>query len=117
MVGLVFDADMTDVVLAGLLRAYPEVDVLSVRDVGLGKALDDLILEWAASVGRMVVSHDVSTMTDAAYERLRTGKSMRGLIVVPQSLPFRKAIDDLAVIAVCSEPDEHHGQVLYLPSH
>ena len=117
MVGLLFDADMTDVILSGLLRVYPEIDALSVRDVGLRDAQDDRILGSAATAGRVVVSHDVSTMIAAAYDRVRAGRMMQGLIVVPQSLPFRKAIDDLAVLALCSEPDEHRGLVIFLPAH
>jgi hypothetical protein len=40
---------------------------------------------------------------------------MPGLVVVPQSLAFRVAIEDLAAIALCSESEEWQDKVSYLP--
>jgi hypothetical protein len=62
-----------------------------------------------------MVSHDVNTMTAAAYDRVRAGLPLPGLIVVPQSLEFRTAIEDLAAISICSEPDDWVDKVTHLP--
>jgi hypothetical protein len=40
---------------------------------------------------------------------------MPGLIVVRQSLEYRVAIEDLAAIALCSDPSEWANKVTYLP--
>lgn len=36
------------------------------------------VLEWAAQEGRIVVTHDVSTFADFAYERVAKGLPMPG---------------------------------------
>lgn len=40
---------------------------------------------------------------------------MPGVIVVRESLPVGRVIEDLRVILECSEPVEWEGQVRYLP--
>jgi hypothetical protein len=40
---------------------------------------------------------------------------MLGLFVVGQDVPLRRAIDDLMLLAECSEPGEWENQVLHLP--
>jgi hypothetical protein len=51
-------------VLTWYLRHKPEV--VRVQDVGLVQTPDPDILEWAASQGRVLLSHDVSTVPPAA---------------------------------------------------
>jgi hypothetical protein len=53
-----------------------------VQDVGLTGADDPTILEWAAAGGRILFTHDVSTMTRFAYERVAAGLAMPGVGVV-----------------------------------
>jgi predicted nuclease of predicted toxin-antitoxin system len=115
MVPLFIDHDLTDVISGALAAQYPEVDMVHAEDVGLAAADDEVLLEWAADHGRVLVTSDASTMIDAAYQRLRQGKPMPGLVVVRQSLPFRIAIEDLAAIALCSEPSEWESKVTFLP--
>jgi hypothetical protein len=50
-----------------------------------------------------------------AYERVRAGLRMPGVIIVPQGLPFGAAIDELVAIVEHSRDDEWEGQVIYLP--
>jgi hypothetical protein len=50
-----------------------------------------------------------------AAERLRAGQAMPGLVLVPQSLPIGRAIDDLLLMAQCSHEDEYEGMILRLP--
>ena len=73
------------------------------------------VLNWAAQEHRVLFTHDVSTMTNYAYERVQAGKSMPGLFELPRGLPVAKAIDDILLIAECSLEDEWEGQVRYLP--
>jgi predicted nuclease of predicted toxin-antitoxin system len=115
MVPLFIDHDVTDVISGGVAAQYPEVDLVHAEDVGLAAADDEVLLEWAAAQGRVLVTSDARTMIDAAYQRLRQDKPMPGLIVVRQSLAFRIAIEDLAAIALCSEPGEWKSKVTFLP--
>jgi hypothetical protein len=86
-----------------------------VQDVGLTGADDAAILRWAAQEGRVVITHDVSTMTHYAYERARAGEAMPGVFEVSRSVSVAQAIEDLLLLAECSLEGEWEGQVRYLP--
>jgi len=73
------------------------------------------VLEWAAQEGRVLLTHDVSTMTRYAYERVRAGKPMPGVFEVGYTVPIGRAIEDILLLAECSEEGEWEGQVRYLP--
>lgn len=76
------DADLDNDIWRGLLRRNPEVDIVRVQDVGLRTADDPTILEWAAKEGRILLTHDVNTMTTQAYTRIEQGLGMPGIFVV-----------------------------------
>lgn len=101
--------------LAGLLRRDPDLDIVAVQDVGLRQADDPVVLEWAAGEGRVLVTHDVSTMLDFAYERVIVGLPMPGVIEIPESVPRAVIIDELILIAAASDPEEWQDTVRYLP--
>lgn len=109
------DEDLDIRIVRGVRRAAPDIDFIRVQDVRLGAHSDDLVLIHAAEAGRLVVTHDVSTMTAAAIRRTQRGESTLGVIVVPQVLSIGRAIDDLIVLAAASEPDEWQDQILFLP--
>lgn len=69
----------------------------------------------AARQGRVLVTHDVSTLSKYAYERVAAGESMPGVFEVATDLSIARAIDDLILIAECSLEGEWEGQVRYLP--
>jgi len=98
-----------------LLRRQSTLDVVRVQDAGLSGADDPTVLEWAAREGRVLISHDVSTITKHAYERVTAGQSMPGVFEVATSVPLAQAIEDLLLIAEDSRPGEWEGQVRYLP--
>lgn len=102
-------------ILQGLHGQAPEIDVVRVQDAGLQGEPDPVVLEWAAAGGRLLLTHDVTTMTAFAYERVREGKAMPGLVQIPALLPIGHAVDDLLILATASRPGEWEGQVLFLP--
>lgn len=54
-------------------------------------------------------------MPDFAYARVAAGEPMPGVFVLNDRMPVREAIDELLLLAECSEPAEWDGLVLYLP--
>jgi predicted nuclease of predicted toxin-antitoxin system len=52
------------------LRRRPDIDLVRVQDVGLSGEDDPTILSWAASENRILLTHDVATITRFAYERI-----------------------------------------------
>ena len=115
MLALAFDENFNNDILRGLKRRAPTLDLLRVQDAGLSGQDDPTVLNWAAQERRVLFSHDVSTMTRYAYDRVQAGRSMPGLFEVGRSVPIARAIEDILLIAECSREDEWEGQVRYLP--
>ena len=78
MVKLLTDEHVDTRLIRGLLRREPGLDIMRVQDVGLRTKEDAAILAWAAQEGRVLITYDVSTLLDAAYERVARGKPMPG---------------------------------------
>ena len=90
-----FDGD----IIAGVRRRCPEIDIVRVQDVGLTRAVDPVILAWAAEAGRLLLTHDVATVTRDAYERTGAGLPMPGVVEVPWLLPVGGAAQLVLVFA------------------
>lgn len=115
MLKFVADEDFNNRILRGLLRREPTLDIVRIQDLELIGVEDPSILEWAFQEGRILLTHDVSTMIGYAYERINTGRSISGLVGVPQSLPVGTAIEDILTVATCSSAEEFQDQILFLP--
>lgn len=98
-----------------MLRANPAVDIVTVQDAGLRGSADSAVLEWAAAEGRVLLTHDVATMTRYAYKRVAAGELMPGVFGIGAQVPLADAIRDVLLVAECSLEGEWEGQVRYLP--
>ncbi|MDT0202497.1 DUF5615 family PIN-like protein [Nocardioides sp. AE5] len=103
-----------DLVL-GLGRAHADIDVVRVQDVDLRTEDDPTILEWAASEGRILLTHDISTVPDFAYARVTRGLPMPGVFIINTALPMALVIEEIALAAAVSNADEWRDRVVYLP--
>jgi len=112
---LLADENFNGAILRGLVRRLPELDIVRVQDVGLMHADDSDILEWAANEGRILLTHDVATITMYAYERVNQGLPMLGVVEVISRASVGQIIDDLELFICCSEPEEYEGRVLFIP--
>jgi Domain of unknown function (DUF5615) len=101
--------------LRGLLRRFPDLDLVRVQDVGLMETHDTDVLAWSGRERRFVLTHDFATMIDFAYSRVANGLEMPGVIAVPQDLPVGEAIEELATLIKYSLKDEWKDQVVFLP--
>jgi hypothetical protein len=115
LIRLLFDEDLNHNILRGLLRRLPELDVTTAIEAGLRGVPDLEVLRFAATQGRLVVSHDVNTMTAACRALREGGETTRGLVLVPQSLPIGRAIDDLETIVTATDDEDWVGVVEFLP--
>jgi hypothetical protein len=109
------DENLNNDILRGLRRRMPDVDIVRVQDVGLSGAEDAAVLEWVAAEGRVLLTHDVSTLTRYAYERIAAGRPMPGVFEVRRTLPIGAVLDDLILLTEYSLEGEWEGQVRYLP--
>ena len=109
------DEDFNNDILRGLLRRSPDLDIVRVQDVNLSGADDPTVLERAAREGRVLLTHDVSTVTKHAFHRVLSGLAMPGVFEANDNASMKTLIDDILLLAECSLPDEWEGQVRYLP--
>lgn len=96
------DHDLNEHIVTGLLRREPAVECARVREFEMGEALDDVILDYAAQHGWLVVSHDVNTMPAAAFARLANRRAMAGLLMVRQTEPIR-VVTEVAAFRVAAD--------------
>lgn len=115
MIKLLADENFDNTVVRGLLRRNPNIDIVRVQDVGLSGADDPTILAWAAQENRVLLTHDVATITRYAYERVTQGQPMPGVIEVGVDVSIGKVIEDILLILECSLEGELEGQIQYLP--
>lgn len=109
------DENFDNRILRGIWRENVTIDVVRVQDTEIYQTDDTTVLEWAAKEGRILLTHDVNTIPKYAYERVRDGKSMPGVITVPLNAPIGEVIQDFLVILGASNPEEYENQVVHLP--
>ena len=108
------DADFNQIIVAAVVRRTPEIDFRTATAAGLAGVDDAAVLAIAAQDGRILVTHDQTTMPTHFGEFTRS-KTSPGLIVVPQSLAIREAADSLILIWAATEPKEWTNRIAYLP--
>ena len=115
MLRLFFDHDFNHRILRELKKRIPDLDYVTTQELNRG-AEDDLShLQWAAEENRVIVTHDVNTMTKFAKERILKSEKMSGVIIVPQTMPTGRAIDELEMIILCSFESEFENFIRHLP--
>ena len=92
MLRLAADENFNNDIIRGLLRRKPDLDIVRVQDVGLSGSNDASVLEWAAQENRVLLTHDVTTLTSFAYDRVRAGLPMPGVFEVSRAVPVGLAI-------------------------
>lgn len=115
MLRLAADADVHGDIIRGLRLRLPELDLVRVHDVGLGSADDSAILEWAATEGRILLTADRNTMVGFAWDRVKRGLRMPGLLALKPNTGIGEAIDELVLIAECLTPEECENFVRFVP--
>lgn len=115
MLRLATDEDFNNRILRGLLRRRPGLDIVRVQDVSLTGKGDAEVLDWAAAEGRVLLTHDVTTMKQHAEERTVAGLPMPGVFEVSQHTPIAQAIEDILLLAECSLEGEWEDQIRFLP--
>ena len=91
------------------------VDVLTSQEDGTRRLSDELLLDRATSLGRVLFSRDEDLLAEATL-RQRTNRSFAGLIYAHQlNVSIGGCVSDLEIIANASEPAEWINRVEHLP--
>lgn len=115
MLRFLADENFNGDIVRGLLRHAPDLDLVRVQDVGLSGSDDPELLRWAAEKDRIILSHDRATMAECAFQRIESGAILGGVFLLDVRLPVGKAIEELLLIATCTDQSEWRGLVAYLP--
>jgi hypothetical protein len=118
MLRLASDVDVNGRIIRGLRRRCPEIDLLRAQDAFSNhgdRVPDPDILAWAASLNRVLISNDGSTLADFAWARVTAGAPMPGVIVTTNDQSIGSAIEDILIIAECYSAEEMNGRVERLP--
>lgn len=109
------DENFNGKIVRGLLRRNPDLDIVRVQDTEIYQAADAVVLEWTAVEGRILLTHDIRTISRHALERINAGLPMPGVFQAEQSASVGQLIEDILLLAECSLEDEWEGQIQYLP--
>ena len=108
------DYDFNKKIVRALHQRHPSMDFQAGHEAGLEGLPDEQVLEIAAREDRILVSHDVTTMP-VHFANFIAKQSSPGVLLVPQSLPIRIAIEELALIWGASEAEEYANLITWLP--
>lgn len=70
MIRFLIDENFNGKIVRGLLVRKPDLDLLRVQDTEMAGADDPAVLEWAAREERILLTHDLATMTGYANDRM-----------------------------------------------
>ena len=115
MLRILIDENLDQRILRGLRRQLPLLDYVIVQEIELAGASDESLLAWAAENQRIIITHDVNTVTKHAYARVGVGEPMAGVVVVPEDLAIGIAIEELLLLLECCEAEDLENQVKYVP--
>ena len=91
------------------------IDVLTAQEDGSAKLDDDLLLQRATELGRILVSQDEDLLREGA-RRLREGEEFSGIVYAHQlRVTIGQMVEDLELIATATSKEEWSGRIAYLP--
>jgi hypothetical protein len=108
------DVDLNHIIVKATLRREPSIDFQTAPAAGLAGVPDPEVLALAAQAERVLVTHDRKTMPPHFAEFIGHATSS-GVIVVPQKLSVRAAIEDLLLIWTASDSEEWRNRIQVLP--
>ena len=108
------DYDLRRPIITGLKRREPTIDFRTAHQAGLAGLDDKSVLATAADDGRLLVSHDVSTMPEN-FARFIEARTSPGVILISQELPYRNAIERLLQVWLRTEAEDWINVISFLP--
>ena len=112
---LAADHNLDGRIVIGLLRRIPGLNLVHIRDFGLADAPDPVVLQWAATMDRVLLTHDRATLVGFAFERVARGEPMTGVIAVSAQCQIGRAVTDLELLLECTAEAEWPGRVHFIP--
>ncbi len=111
------DENLRSSIVRGLIRRNAALDIVRAQDVEEVAGRDDrTLLRFATEEGRVVVTHDVTTMVSARRDRLEESEACCApIVLVPEALPVSRVVEDLLLLEECGVAEDWVSGILYLP--
>ena len=91
------DADFSQIIVRAVRRREPAVDFRAAHEAGLRGLPDDEVLALAAGDGRVLVSHDRTTMP-GHFERFVASAESAGLLIIRQKVSIHQALEEILTV-------------------
>jgi Domain of unknown function (DUF5615) len=108
------DANFDLVLPAAAKRRELAFDYQTALEAGLTGLQDPDVLTVAAREGRVLLTHDVRTMPQH-FALFISEHTSAGVLLVPQSLPRRRVVEDLLLVWIAVEVEEWTNRIMSLP--
>lgn len=86
------DADLNQAIVAGVRERETALDFMTAMEANLEGHADAEVLEFAANQGRILVSHDTSTMPVHFSARLGSGRASPGVFSSVNRPPWARSL-------------------------
>jgi hypothetical protein len=112
-----FDEDVNQDLVAALRNVEPAIDVIVVGLAGAPRkgTLDPDVLRAAETLGRTLISNDLSTMKDHLTDHFNAGRHTCGLILLRSGFPLARYVADIHLIWFVETPAEWVDRTDYIP--
>ncbi len=115
MLKLLIDENLDQRILRGLQLGIFDLLYTLVQETTMAGAQDAALVQWAAVNQPVLVTHDRKTRLKATYERMRSGQTIAGLVIVRKELRLVRAIEDLVLLLECCTETDLENQVVFIP--
>jgi Domain of unknown function (DUF5615) len=110
---LYFDVHIPSAVTEGLRRRG--VDVLTSQEDGTREQPDEILLQRAVDLERILFSQDTDLLA-LANQWQAVGRSFPGVVYSAQlGISLGRLVEDLELLAYCAAPEELSSRVIHLP--
>ena len=108
------DYDLNCDIVSGVLRREPSIDFRTGHAAGFEGIDDRDVLTRPADGVRILITHDQKTMPKH-FANFVLQRVSPGVLIVPQSLEVRRAIEDVLLIWAASDAEQRQNVLDYLP--
>jgi hypothetical protein len=108
------DSDLNQIILHAVVRRESALDFQTAAAAGLTGLRDHGVPALAARDGRILVTHDQTTMPRHFSAFIATTTSP-GVLIIPQRLPVATAVEDLLLIWSTMDAEEWRNTIRFLP--
>ena len=115
MLHLLADHNFRAELIEGLRQRGVPVSMATLASRMAADTPDDLVLEWTAANGHILLTHDGRTMLPAAYVRVGASLPMPGVIFVPWRLDIGRGLADLELVLTCESAESLANKVHRIP--